>query len=665
MAEKRDEPSGAFDLDDGDLAGAQTLPGAIVCPMCNGMSTGQFCTGCGYELVPAVPDGGGFPPVGARVDGGPGRAVVLRAHLPSMAGSARFLATDDEHGRYEVLVTPKNADRERGVLARRTEARAHLGERALSPAWAADQGGLRYTVTRLPDAPSLSDGLAALLADRHGGEVVFAVRRWVLPLAACLAEFHAEQRFFGLLDPSELLIDADLNVHFRDPISPREAAEAPLAVQRRRAPRGFSAPEVLGHCGGWVGPRTDVFFAGVVLYYTLTRIAPLTEAGLSGERLPPPQVYVPDVPPALAAVARRATSPLPERRYADARAFHEALLTALDDVAARSAARPQRLQLDIGHELHVGVLKGQYSPVNQDDLFLAYDAPSGVGLFLIADGVSISEYGSGDMASTCVRGEAVELWRRIADHDDPIDGETDPGLGEAVTVPGLPRRPTLPDEPGQRRRLVNEMLDAANRRIAELVHNEMPRFPGPPEGIMASTAIGTIVDGNRVLVFSIGDSRAYLVRNGHIASLTIDDDLSTQLLRLGRAPSVARHVPAGGALIRCVGEFEKGDDDRLIPVPLQPSFRDLVVLPGDRLVICSDGVPDYGGIDEEDAEENIRRAVEAAPGAPWGAFELMVLANRGGGGDNISCIVLHFLASTATIVETDPALPVSGGAGSA
>jgi serine/threonine protein phosphatase PrpC len=662
MAEKRDEPPGAFDFDEGDLAGAQTLPGALVCPVCNGMSTGQFCNGCGYELVPPTTPPTLFPPVGARIDGGGGRGVVLRVPLPSGPGAARFLGMDDELGRYEVLVTPKAADRERGVLARRTEARALLGGYALTPAWAADQGPLRYTVTRLPDAPSLADGLAALLADRHGADVVEGVRRWIVPLTAFLAGQHAEGRFFGLLDPAEILIDADGTLTFREPAHPREFSEAPLAPGRRRGPRGFTAPEVQGHCGGWLGPRTDVFFAGVSLYLALTRIAPLAEAGLSGERLPPPQVYAPDIPPALAAVARRATSPLPERRYPDARALHDALLAAVDNTLARRNVRPQKLQLDIGHELHVGVLKGQYSPLNQDDLFLAYDAPSGIGLFVIGDGVSISEYGSGDMASACVRAEAVDLWRTISGQNDLVDGTTDPGIAEAVTLPGLPRRPQLPDDRGRRRQLVVDMLDAANRRIADLVHSEMPRFPGPPEGIMASTAVGAIVDGNAVTLFSIGDSRAYLIRGGTIASLMIDDDLTTQLLRLGRAPSVARQVPAGGALIRCVGEFEKGDDERLIPVPLQPGFRELSVLPGDWLVLCSDGIPDYGGIDEEEAEENIRRAVESAPGAPWAAFELMVLANRGGGGDNISCIVLHFLSSAAMIVETDPALAVGGSA---
>ena len=51
---------------------------------------------------------------------------------------------------------------------------------------------------------------------------------------------------------------------------------------------------------------------------------------------------------------------------------------------------------------------------------------------------------------------------------------------------------------------------------------------------------------------------------------------------------------------------------------------------------------DYAGIDEEAAETAILEAVESAPDMASAAFELMVLANRGGGGDNISCIVLRF-----------------------
>jgi hypothetical protein len=52
MAERRDDSS--FDFDEGEIAGAQTLPGALPCPACKALSVGTFCTGCGFELLPDV-----------------------------------------------------------------------------------------------------------------------------------------------------------------------------------------------------------------------------------------------------------------------------------------------------------------------------------------------------------------------------------------------------------------------------------------------------------------------------------------------------------------------------------------------------------------------------------------------------------------------------------
>jgi protein phosphatase len=658
MAERRDDSS--FDFDEGEIAGAQTLPGALPCPACKALSVGTFCTGCGFELLPVVENRAAWPALGARLEEG-AHALTLKAALSAPPGEARWIALDQDGARWEVIGIPRTESLDGPRAEARDAGRALLGDYALPYAFVVSTPTARLFATQLPNVSSVADGLASLLADRSGVDLVFGVERWVLPVARVLADLHGRGIALGGLDPAEVLVDEAGKVHFRGLPDAWRVTEERRPATRRRAVRGYSSPELLGHAGGEINARTDVFAVGAILYYALTRVAPLAEAGLSGERLPPPQVYQPNVPPELAAVARRACSPLAARRYPDGAAFLVALTSALDDHTRRRNARWQRLQIDIGHELHIGVLKGQYSPVNQDDLFLAFDPPSAIGLFLISDGVSISEYGTGDMASACVRAETTEFWRRLC--TPAASGDDDAPLPSAPTQPGAGPNapgPTLPAGLEARERILTEVLDAANHRIAELIHDELPRFPGPPEGIMAATAVGALLDGNRALLFSIGDSRIYLIRNGHISGLMIDDDLTTQLLRLGRAPSVARAVPAGGALIRCVGEFEKGENDRLVPVPLQPGFRELVVLPGDRLVICSDGVPDYAGVDEEDAEENIRRVVEQASGAPWAAFELMVLANRGGGGDNISCIVLSFGPGVAAVAETDPNLPAGG-----
>jgi protein phosphatase len=625
VTDKSDPAGHRDDPENDDIGSEHTLPGAVLCPVCGLVGAERFCPGCGLEVLAdepaAEPD---WPRAGDRLDEGE-RPVVLSTALPAPPGVRRFLGTDDQGARCEVLVVPRA---EGSVLASRAEARALLEDAALAPSWAFDRADLRFTVTHLPaGARSVSERLAALVSDRAGPEPLDAVRAIALPVARFLADLHEEGRFIGELDPAELLLDEEGRCLVRDPHPAQSLAAGPLPAEPRRVAPGFSAPELYGRCGGQVGPAADVFFAGAVLYYTLARISPLADAADPHDRLPPPRVYFPRVPPELAAVALRAVSPLPGRRYANATAFRDALGWAIAMTERRRDTAQRRLQVDIGHELHVGVLKGQFSPTNQDDMFLAYDGKTGIGLFVIGDGVSISEYGSGDLASTCVRLSALATWRQLC-------GAVGDGAGEAP--------PRLPDDEGERRLVLQRMLDQANARIAGLVHEALPRFPGPPEGIMASTCVAALVEGNRVTLSAIGDSRIYLVREGHIASLMVDDDFQTQLLRMGRTPSVARQVPSGGALVRCVGEFDKDGDDRLVPVPLEPEFRELRLLPGDMLVLTSDGVPDYGGLDEEDAEENIRRAVETAPGAPWAAFELVVLANHGGGGDNIGCIVLRF-----------------------
>ncbi len=627
MAESPPGGTNATDetLDTGEMA----TPVGAGCLSCGTLTIGQYCRSCGYEVnAPAKPRVG-WPAVGDSVG-----AVELRAPLLASPDTRRFLAADKDGQRFEVLVTSSAED---PALLRRRAARKALGPMALVARPAIEVEGLHYELTPLPDAPSLAGGLTAILADRDIGDTLALVRRWAIPVIRALAELHRGGLFLGGVDPAELLIGAGGQVTFRDPPTCYPIADGPLPPGVRRAVKGFSPPEMHGRCGGWVDPRSDVFFAGLALYYVLARIPPLAEAAEAAERLPPPHIYQPSAPPELTAIARRATSPVAARRYEHAGQVLEALELAMATARRRRVARPGPITVDIGHERHIGVLKGQYSPQNQDDIFLAYHAESAVGLFVVADGVSISEHGSGDIASGCVRQEALNAWRAIVEgriDGDEVDDETLRALG------GL--NPVLPESYEGRRRILQRMLDAANARIGRAVHQRIPRFLGPPEGIMASTTVAVLLEDNHLTLASIGDSRIYHIRDGHMASLMVDHDLATQLMRMGRPPSVARGVPAAGALIRCVGEFDKDGDDRLVPVPLQPELRDIDVLPGDTILLTSDGIPDYSGLDAEDAERRMLGVVQSAPGSTWAAFELMVLANHGGGGDNISCIVLRF-----------------------
>ena len=101
--------------------------------------------------------------------------------------------------------------------------------------------------------------------------------------------------------------------------------------------------------------------------------------------------------------------------------------------------------------------------------------------------------------------------------------------------------------------------------------------------------------------------------------------------------------PNGAALVRCVGEFEFDAEHRLVPVLLKPDFGEIFLLEGDTVILCSDGIPDYMASSEEQAEMMIIKLTEEAPSSAHLAYDLVVAANRGGGGDNLTCTVLKVL----------------------
>ena len=299
---------------------------------------------------------------------------------------------------------------------------------------------------------------------------------------------------------------------------------------------GFSSPKCMGDAGK-VGPGSDVFFLGCLLYYFIARTRPLAEASDINERLPPPNIFHQRIPPELVAVACKATSPVIGRRHANVVEFSH-LDWALRTAELRRTIVHPKLDLEVGREIHIGLLKGRSVAVNQDDLFVGYDESSRLGLFVVSDRVSISRYGTSDMASRCVRLEASRLWERSsrplglddtqtvsASSDDTLDGSIDSRTG---TLPGH-------ISPGEGKwTLLRQMLDAANRRIGMTVEDQIPPGTDRPEGVMAATALALHLEDGEANYAFIGDSRIYLIREGSIARLTVDHNLCTQLIRMSR-----------------------------------------------------------------------------------------------------------------------------------
>ncbi|RFS82587.1 serine/threonine-protein phosphatase [Actinomadura spongiicola] len=138
------------------------------------------------------------------------------------------------------------------------------------------------------------------------------------------------------------------------------------------------------------------------------------------------------------------------------------------------------------------------------------------------------------------------------------------------------------------------------------------------------TALAWDEPGRRFAVAHIGDSRAYVLRGGDLFQLTRDHTMVQSLVdggQLTRAEA-ARH-PKGSMLVRAL---QSGGS-------AQPDLFWHDALPGDRYLLCSDGVSGFL------TPEAIRDALADAARPADGVASLIGLANGAGGQDNITCVV--------------------------
>jgi PPM family protein phosphatase len=162
---------------------------------------------------------------------------------------------------------------------------------------------------------------------------------------------------------------------------------------------------------------------------------------------------------------------------------------------------------------------------------------------------------------------------------------------------------------------------------------------------MSTTCVCAWVIENRLYAAWVGDSRLYLIRNGKALRMTTDhtwvqEAIEKQLI----TPDQARNHPNAHVLRRHLGSKNGVEPDfRLRIDPEQndtqaEANQGMRLLPGDRLVLCSDGLTDL--VEDEEIEAHLRgRTVqEALP-------ELIDLANARGGHDNITIIGMQVPAS--------------------
>ena len=157
---------------------------------------------------------------------------------------------------------------------------------------------------------------------------------------------------------------------------------------------------------------------------------------------------------------------------------------------------------------------------------------------------------------------------------------------------------------------------------------------------MGTTVTALLKSGNTLAMAHLGDSRAYLLRDGTLAQVTVDHTFVQHLVDTGRiTPDEAETHPQRNVVMRVLGDFD---------LDLTPDLSIREAVPGDRWMLCSDGLSGFVP-DSEIAE------VLISVSAPQDAVEQLVsMSMRAGSTDNITVVVADVLdeAAAATTAAT-------------
>ncbi len=167
-------------------------------------------------------------------------------------------------------------------------------------------------------------------------------------------------------------------------------------------------------------------------------------------------------------------------------------------------------------------------------------------------------------------------------------------------------------------------ISAALRRASAEVFAEAERRKAR-RGMGTTAVLCKRVGPRTLLLAHVGDSRGYLLREGRLQQLTADHTIVAELLARGALDEdEARSHPYRAVLSRNLGSQAE----------TRPDFRDVELQPGDRVLLCSDGLSGYA------SDQAIEQTLGGATDAAAAAKELVDLALKGGGGDNVTVVVV-------------------------
>ncbi len=242
-----------------------------------------------------------------------------------------------------------------------------------------------------------------------------------------------------------------------------------------------------------------------------------------------------------------------------------------------------------------GLLRG-----NNEDSFLT---EMDLSLFMVADGMG--GHAAGEIASRM----AVEV---VCDHIKRSQKNNEPFLGAYR----------------------NDLSSSANRLgsaflLANQVIYQAARKNNDWQGMGTTLAAAWIPDpdNDRMVIAHVGDSRIYILRDEGLKRLTRDHSLVEEQVEQGLiSVKEASRSKVRNMITRAMGQNQQVNVD----------LAELIIMPGDRLILCSDGL---SGMVRDHA---IERIVSKSERPEQGCDELIESANQHGGRDNISVVLVYF-----------------------
>jgi serine/threonine protein phosphatase PrpC len=239
-----------------------------------------------------------------------------------------------------------------------------------------------------------------------------------------------------------------------------------------------------------------------------------------------------------------------------------------------------------------------------------YEVQPTLNLYVLSDGMGGEAHG--EVASAlAVQTIMTHCQQAENSHSTPTFGEPKPDVSERTN------------------RLASA-IHLANRKVFEMASANAGH-----KG-MGATIVAAWIEGQKLSLAHVGDSRAYLLRAGSLDQLTADHSLVAEKVRIGiLTPQEADASELQSVLTRAVGTKEDVEVDA----------DEQMLLVGDSLLLCSDG------LSRMVTDPEIASTLLTSTSAQNAADRLVDLANENGGVDNVSVIVLRILPNSESVLD--------------